>query len=105
MRGGEHAKRRAGRTALVTGGARGLGLEIGRQLDEDILRAPLDTSLAGTGVLVGAADLGWTRSGMGGPSAPRGPEEGADTPVRPAALPDGDATTAGLFAGRRPLPR
>ncbi|MCX5254369.1 SDR family NAD(P)-dependent oxidoreductase [Streptomyces canus] len=60
--------------------------------------------LSGTGVLVNAADPGWTRSGMGGPSAPRGPEEGADTPVWLATLPDGDETTGGLFAGRRPLP-
>jgi NAD(P)-dependent dehydrogenase (short-subunit alcohol dehydrogenase family) len=60
--------------------------------------------LSGTGVLVNAADPGWTRSGMGGPSAPRGPEEGADTPVWLATLPDGDGTTGGLFAGREPLP-
>ncbi|CAM5294384.1 SDR family NAD(P)-dependent oxidoreductase [Streptomyces canus] len=60
--------------------------------------------LAGTGVLVNAADPGWTRSGMGGPSAPRGPDEGADTPVWLATLPDGDETTGGLFAGREPLP-
>lgn len=60
--------------------------------------------LSGTGVLVNAADPGWTRSGMGGPSAPRGPEEGADTPVWLATLPDGDETTGGLFAGREPLP-
>ncbi|WP_406163280.1 SDR family NAD(P)-dependent oxidoreductase [Streptomyces canus] len=60
--------------------------------------------LSGTGVLVNAADPGWPRSGMGGPSAPRGPEEGADTPVWLATLPDGDETTGGLFAGREPLP-
>ena len=60
--------------------------------------------LAGTGVLVNAADPGWTRSGMGGRAAPRGPEEGADTPVWLATLPEGDETTGGLFAERRPLP-
>jgi NAD(P)-dependent dehydrogenase (short-subunit alcohol dehydrogenase family) len=60
--------------------------------------------LAGTGVLVNAADPGWTRSGMGGPAAPRGPEEGADTPVWLATLPEGDQTTGGLFAERKPLP-
>ncbi|UUU19388.1 SDR family NAD(P)-dependent oxidoreductase [Streptomyces sp. DSM 40750] len=64
----------------------------------------LAAELAGTGVLVNAADPGWTRSGMGGPSAPRGPEEGADTPVWLATLPEGDGTTGGLFADRRPLP-
>ncbi|MER6159674.1 SDR family NAD(P)-dependent oxidoreductase [Streptomyces sp. NPDC001868] len=64
----------------------------------------LAAELADTGVLVNAADPGWTRSGMGGPSAPRGPEEGADTPVWLATLPEGDATTGGLFADREPLP-
>lgn len=64
----------------------------------------LAAELANTGVLVNAADPGWTRSGMGGPSAPRGPEEGADTPVWLATLPEGDTTTGGLFADREPLP-
>jgi NAD(P)-dependent dehydrogenase (short-subunit alcohol dehydrogenase family) len=64
----------------------------------------LAAELAGTGVLVNAADPGWTRSGMGGPAAPRGPEEGADTPVWLATLPEGDGTTGGLFAERKPLP-
>lgn len=64
----------------------------------------LAAELAGTGVLVNAADPGWTRSGMGGSAAPRGPEEGADTPVWLATLPDGDGTTGGLFADRKPLP-
>ncbi|GGS17419.1 short-chain dehydrogenase [Streptomyces humidus] len=64
----------------------------------------LAAELSGTGVLVNAADPGWTRSGMGGPSAPRGPAEGADTPVWLATLPEGDETTGRLFADRRPLP-
>ncbi|MER6135538.1 SDR family NAD(P)-dependent oxidoreductase [Streptomyces sp. NPDC001815] len=64
----------------------------------------LAAELAGTGVLVNAADPGWTRSGMGGPAAPRGPAEGADTPVWLATLPEGDGTTGGLFADRTPLP-
>ncbi|MER5176997.1 SDR family NAD(P)-dependent oxidoreductase [Streptomyces sp. NPDC002896] len=64
----------------------------------------LAAELSGTGVLVNAADPGWTRSGMGGAAAPRGPEEGADTPVWLATLPEGDDTTGGLFAERKPLP-
>lgn len=64
----------------------------------------LAAELSGTGVLVNAADPGWTRSGMGGPAAPRGPREGADTPVWLATLPEGDGTTGALFADREPLP-
>lgn len=64
----------------------------------------LAAEVAGTGVLVNSADPGWTRSGMGGESAPRDPREGAETPVWLATLPEGDGTTGGLFADRRPLP-
>ncbi|MCE7046874.1 SDR family NAD(P)-dependent oxidoreductase [Streptomyces purpurascens] len=38
VRGGEQAMRHGGRTALVTGGARGIGLEIGRRLAGQGLR-------------------------------------------------------------------
>ncbi|TLS46989.1 SDR family NAD(P)-dependent oxidoreductase [Streptomyces montanus] len=64
----------------------------------------LAAELSGTGVLVNSADPGWTRTGMGGPAAPRGPELGADTPVWLATLPVGDTTTGGVFAERKPLP-
>ncbi|MCX5053187.1 MULTISPECIES: hypothetical protein [unclassified Streptomyces] len=37
-------------------------------------------------------------------SSPTSPAEGADTPVWLATLPEGDETTGGLFADRRPLP-
>lgn len=86
MDSGRHAAYRISKTAL------------------NALTRMLAAELAGTGVLVNAADPGWTRSGMGGPSAPRGPEEGADTPVWLATLPEGDGTTGALFADRRPLP-
>ncbi|MEV7978488.1 SDR family NAD(P)-dependent oxidoreductase [Streptomyces sp. NPDC086519] len=65
-----------------------------------ILAADLD----GTGVLVNAASPGWVRTTMGGPEAPRSVEQGADTPVWLATLPDGDKTTGGLFHERRALP-
>ncbi|WP_405765416.1 hypothetical protein [Streptomyces sp. NBC_01538] len=41
---------------------------------------------------------------MGGPAAPRGPEEGADTPFWPAAPPEATGPAGGLFADRGPLP-
>jgi NAD(P)-dependent dehydrogenase (short-subunit alcohol dehydrogenase family) len=46
------------------------------------------------GVLVNAVDPGWVRTDMGGPSAPRSVQEGADTIVWLATLPDGGPSGA-----------
>jgi NAD(P)-dependent dehydrogenase (short-subunit alcohol dehydrogenase family) len=46
---------------------------------------------------------GWVRTDMGGRSAPRSVEEGADTAVWLATLPD-DGPTGGFFRDRRPIP-
>jgi NAD(P)-dependent dehydrogenase (short-subunit alcohol dehydrogenase family) len=55
------------------------------------------------GVKVNAACPGWVATRMGGPNAPRSPEDGADTPVWLALLPE-DGPTGGFFRDRRPIP-
>ncbi len=56
----------------------------------------------GDAVKVNSACPGWVRTDMGGESAPRSVEEGADTPIWLATLPD-DGPTGGFFRSRRPI--
>jgi len=53
-------------------------------------------------VLVNCADPGWVRTDMGGSAAPRSVEEGADTIVWLATLPDG-GPTGGFFHDRKKI--
>jgi len=46
---------------------------------------------------------GWVRTDMGGSAAPRSVEEGADTAIWLATLPD-DGPTGGYFRNRKPIP-
>jgi NAD(P)-dependent dehydrogenase (short-subunit alcohol dehydrogenase family) len=57
----------------------------------------------GANVLVNAVDPGWVRTRMGGPAASRSVEQGIDTIVWLATLPD-RGPTGGFFYDRQPIP-
>jgi NAD(P)-dependent dehydrogenase (short-subunit alcohol dehydrogenase family) len=63
----------------------------------------LASELAGENILVNSVCPGWVRTDMGGSGARRSVEEGADTPVWLATLPDG-GPSGGFFRNREPIP-
>jgi NAD(P)-dependent dehydrogenase (short-subunit alcohol dehydrogenase family) len=67
----------------------------------NMLTRVLAAELHGTGILVNAVSPGYTKTDMS-PRATRPVEDGADTPVWLATLPD-DGPTGGFFYERQPL--
>lgn len=62
----------------------------------------LADELKGTNILVNSVCPGWVKTDMGGANAPRTPEQGADTIVWLATLPD-DGPTGGFWRNRQPI--
>ncbi|MBE9204991.1 SDR family oxidoreductase [Nostoc sp. LEGE 06077] len=60
------------------------------------------SELIGTNILVNSVCPGWVKTDMGGANAPRTPEQGVDTIVWLATLPD-DGVTGGFFRDRQPI--
>jgi NAD(P)-dependent dehydrogenase (short-subunit alcohol dehydrogenase family) len=58
----------------------------------NVITRMVASELSGTNILINSMCPGWTKTDMGGPGATRSVEEGADTAVWLATLPDGGPT-------------
>jgi NAD(P)-dependent dehydrogenase (short-subunit alcohol dehydrogenase family) len=103
------ADRGYGRVVNVSSGAGQLSRMSGYAPAYSISKAALNAftrilaeTYRGRGVLANAVDPGWVRTDMGGRAAPRSVEEGADTIVWLATLPE-NGPTGGFFRDRRPI--
>jgi len=91
-----------GLAALEDMGGRSPGYRISKTSLNALTRI-LASELRGSGILVNSVNPGWVQTDMGGSNAPRPVEEGADSIVWAATLPN-NGPTGGFFRERRPVP-
>lgn len=101
-------RNRYGRIVNVSSQMGALGEMSGRSLAYRTSKTALNAltrilanELRGNNILVNAMDPGWVRSDMGGSQAPRTLQEGANTAIWLATLPD-NGPTGGFFRDQRP---
>jgi carbonyl reductase 1 len=75
--------------------------KIGLTMLTGALARELEAQKDPRGILINAVCPGWVQTRMGGASAPRSVEEGAETPVYLALLPKG-GPTGGFFRDKAP---
>ncbi len=91
---------RAGQLASM--GAASLGYRMSKAALNVVTRV-LAAEVQGYNILINSMSPGHIRTDMGGPHAPRSPEQGADTAVWLATLPDG-GPSGQFFFEREPIP-
>lgn len=89
-----------GQLAYMNGGYPGYRLS---KTSINALTRILAYELQGTNILVNSVCPGWVKTDMGGPDANRTPEQGVDSIVWLAMLPDG-SPTGGFYRDRKPVP-
>lgn len=67
----------------------------------NVLTRMFADELEGSNIIINSADPGWVKTDMGGKNAPTPPEQGVDTIVWLATLPDG-GPSGGFFRDREP---
>ena len=69
----------------------------------NVVTALIAREVQGYNILINSACPGWVKTDMGGPGAPLIPEQGADTPIWLATLPD-DGPNGGFYRNRDVIP-